>query len=280
MRPDLLDHHSEPRHSPAYSRSWHPDRRRDRPAAVSIRSTASRLNSSENFRRGLGCRLSLSCPIRTCCHSGCPAAGGGPDDETADVDLALPTRVASGLGCLVAPKSREATRMFTASNIASASSHGPRPHREGPLTLRHSDILPVSRRLTLDVNQTLGNPIRLPMDTVSRRLMHHRPAQSGYQHVGIGPSKLGGSSTASQSAAFVEEVPFMGELRLLLGVSRDPREVSGSSWNAFLTDCRSAVAALAGPSQKVRVAEGMTAAIIGVGPASGTLDSRAPDIAG
>ena len=33
---------------------------------------------------------------------------------------------------MVAPKSREATRTFTASNTASAISHGPRPHREGP----------------------------------------------------------------------------------------------------------------------------------------------------
>ena len=56
------------------------------------------------------------------------------DDDTADEDVALPARVASVLGCLVAPKSREATLTLTASNTASASSHRPALIEKSPMS--------------------------------------------------------------------------------------------------------------------------------------------------
>ena len=67
----------------------------------------------------------------------------------------------------------------------------------------------------------------------------------------------------------------MSDLRLLLGVSRDPRAVPDSSWSAFLAYCRTAIRELAGNTQELHAIEGRTAAVMGVGlPAMSLAESE------
>ena len=69
----------------------------------------------------------------------------------------------------------------------------------------------------------------------------------------------------------------MSELRLLLGVSRDPREVSNSSWAGFLVACRTAINALAGSPQEIRIFEGTTTTVMGIGSVSDPLEASRDD---